>query len=172
MKISPILQTLFLVLFLQGCTSNSTTRSNNQLVSINDVKAHPKKYQNTQVVWGGTILNIKNFSHYSLIEVLKRPLSGSEPNDRKRGQGRFLVKVNGFVDPAEYKNPSRITITGVLGGNQKGKVGGYLYTYPLVKASKVRFWSGKKEIPRRDPYWSDYPYYSPFPYSRQHRHWY
>ncbi len=165
-----IIVSLFLLNTLNGCSSNSA-RSNLPTVSINQAKADSAKYRGTKVYWGGTIINVKNFQNYSQIEVLKRPFSGSEPNDQKKAQGRFIARVSGFIDPIEYKTPSRVAITGILQGIQKSKVGSYPYTYPVIKAEKFQFWQGKKAKPIRDPYWWDHPYYRPFPYHYRRGHW-
>ncbi len=149
---------------LTGCSSSSTPRPDLPTVSIEQAKTQPAKYLGTRVFWGGTILKVSNFRDHSQIEVLRRPLSGSEPNDQKKGQGRFMIKVAGFIDPAEYKSPNRVTVIGTLQDTQKGKVGNYPYTYPYVIAEKIQFWRGKKSQPIRDPYWWDHPYYRPFPY--------
>lgn len=151
-------------LLLTACSSASTSRPDLPVVSIELAKTQPDKYKGTKIYWGGTILNVHNFKDYSQIEVLKRPLSGSEPDDQKSGQGRFIIKVSGFIDPAEYKSPSRVTVTGTLQGIQKGKVGSYPYTYPYVIAEKIQFFRGNKAKPIQDPYWWDHPYYRPFPY--------
>lgn len=157
---------ILLIITLQGC-SNTKTHPDLQTMTIEQATQQHESLRGTKVFWGGTILNVKNFSHHSQLEILKRPLSGIEPDDRKQAQGRFLVVISGFIDPAEYKSPSRVTITGKLGGNQLGKVGSYPYTYPLVKADKVQLWQGQKEKPIRDPYgWNhSYPFSSPY-YSR------
>ena len=162
---------LVLVSVLSACSSNSLTRPNLPNVTVNQAKAAPAKYKGTTVNWGGTIIRVQNFRDHSLIEVLKRPLSGSEPNDQKKSQGRFLAKVSGFIDPIEYKTPSRVTITGTLQGIQKGKVGNYPYTYPLLHVEKLQFWQGKKAQPIRDPYWWDHPYYRPYPYHYRRGYW-
>ncbi len=119
---------------------------------INQAKSEPGKYQGSRVFWGGTIISVKNFKDYSLIEVLKRPLSGTEPNDLKKAQGRFIAKISGFIDPIEYKTPNRITVTGTLQGIQKGNAGNYPYTYPVIIAKKMKFWRGKKTENNNDPY--------------------
>ncbi len=166
-----VLTSLLLISTITACSSNSATRSDLPTISVAQAKASPAKLQGTKVFWGGTIINVKNFKDYTQIEVLKRPLSGAEPNDQKKAQGRFMAKISGFIDPIEYKTPSRVTITGILSGVQKGKVGSYPYTYPLIKAEKIQFWQGKKAKPIRDPYWWDHPYYRPFPYHHRRGHW-
>ncbi len=162
---------LLLINLISACSSSSTARPDLPVVSVEQAKVAPAKYQGTKVYWGGTIINVRNFKDYTQIEVLKRPLSGAEPNDRKKAQGRFMVKVSGFIDPIEYKTPSRVTITGILSGVQKGKVGSYPYTYPLIKAERIQFWQGKKAKPIRDPYWWDHPYHRPFPYPYRRGYW-
>lgn len=158
-------------LFFTACVSNTTPRPDFPSISLQQAKNQPEKFRGKKVYWGGTILNVHNFKNYSEIEILRRPLSGSEPDDRKRGSGRFLAKVSGFIDPAEYKSPSRVTVTGKLAGIKKRKVGEYLYTYPYVKAEKIQFFRGKKPKPIKDPYWWDQPYYRPFPYHSYPYYW-
>ncbi len=81
--------------------------------------------------------------------------------------------MSGFIDPAEYKTPSRIAITGTLQGIKVGRIGDYIYTYPLVMVENHQFWKGKKATYTPTPYWYDYPfqpYYNRWPYHRSHFH--
>lgn len=158
--------TMLTALFISGCstTNNTSSKTNTVAVTTAQAASEPQKYRGTKVYWGGTILGVKNHKDYSIVEVLRYPLSGAEPDDNRKAQGRFLVKMSEFVDPAEYKSPNRLTVTGTLEGIQNGKVGNYPYTYPIIKAEKVRFWKNEKVNVIRDPYWWSHPYYRPWPY--------
>jgi outer membrane lipoprotein len=149
---------LLAIFALGACASNPTHSS---AITIAKARTQATQLKGKQVHWGGTILSVKNAQKHSLIEVLGRPLSGSEPNDLKKAQGRFMIRLSGFVDPAEYKSPSRITVTGHLSGVTQGKVGNYPYTYPLVIAKSYKLWPGKTRQQTYDPvpWWWDRPYY-------------
>lgn len=167
--------------FLAACATQPNPLRNAQVASIDTVTARsaPQSVKGSRVRWGGTIVKVDNRKHETLIEVLARPLfSDGEPNDRKEGMGRFIAKIPGFIDPADYKTPNRLTVVGVLDGVSKGRVGESYYTFPVVRVEHHQMWRGERYHTRSyDSYphfwwgigshhrhgggyiWSPYPYY-------------
>ena len=153
-----------LCLFLLGaCTTTDPLRSIEVAdVSVEEAVKNPALHRGKLVRWGGTILSTKNRKDHTLVEVLAKPLKyRSEPDDRENSPGRFMIRIAGFIDPAEYREPNRIVVVGTLAGITRGKVGSYLYSYPLVEAQQHRLWSGEYQV--ADPYYYHSPWYdSPF----------
>jgi len=141
-------------------------------VTIEQAAKSPETWRGRLVRWGGTILGVENRKDDSLVEVLGKPLASfSEPDDRKTSTGRFMVRIPGFVDPAEYREPNRLTVVGTLAGIRKGKVGDYTYSYPLVEVQQRKLWKGGYQVAEPDyhPSWWYSPYYRPWPYWYDHR---
>ncbi len=97
---------------------------------------------NKRVVWGGLIVGMRNFKDSSTIEVLSYPLdSNSEPRRSSNAQGRFLIKQEGYVEPASHTPGRWISAIGTVDASQKGKVGEADYLYPVMRAENTHLWS-------------------------------
>lgn len=168
----PLVSLLFAVVLLSGCATTDPLRSAEvSSVTVDVAKLQPKELRGEKVRWGGSIIGIENRRDYTLVSILSRPLTSSgEPDDRKQGLGRFIAKMSGFVDPADYKQPNRMTVVGELQGAVEKRVGDYPYTYPLVTVEHHRLWVGNKEDPPPayyDPWWgSPWGPWGPWPYHR------
>lgn len=135
-------------------------------------------YRERQVRWGGTIVEIKNQSHATTLEILSRPLTKStRPDLQGQSEGRFIVQYAGFLDPAIYDQNREVTVVGQLDGVTSRLIGDYHYNFPIVRATTVYVWPIRQERANEDPYYYDpwwppmwypwgYPYYYPFPYYR------
>ena len=148
------------------------------------VQAQPERHLGQRVRWGGTILAVINRERTTEIEVLARPLGrDGAPAFESSGQGRFIVEVTGFLDPAEYPKDRELTVVGVITGHQTRPVGDYPYVYPIVRAETRHLWpeqpppavygpaypwSGPWFGPWYDPWYG--PFYRPY-YGRPRRHW-
>ena len=117
------------------------------------------------VRWGGEVVKVSNFSDHTLIEIVSRPLtSTSAPRTTGQSDGRFVARINQFIDPENAKPGRQITVRGVLRDWRTDKIGEFDYPYPLVSVEEYKIWPKQKpRTPRyRDPYWG-YPYwYDPF----------
>ena len=159
----PIL--LFALFILGGCASDPLKSVDVSEVTVAQAAGLPDASRGKLVRWGGTILGIENRKEYSLVEILGKPLASfSEPDDRRTSTGRFMARIPGFVDPAEYHEPNRLTVVGRLDGVTKGKVGDYSYTYPVVEVQQRKFWAGNYQV-------SEPVYYSPWWYDRYYFGW-
>ncbi|MEJ2321161.1 MAG: Slp family lipoprotein [Gammaproteobacteria bacterium] len=163
---------LFLLLSLPfaigGCTTDPLKSVEVSDVTISQAAATPDAFRGQLVRWGGTIIGISNLQDHSMVEVLGKPLASfSEPDDRKMSTGRFMVRIPGFVDPAEYQEPNRLTVVGSLAGVTQGKVRDCTYTYPLVQARQRKLWAGNNQVAQPlyySPGWYDPFYYHRWPY--------
>lgn len=132
--------------------------------------------------WGGSILSVDNGAGITEIEVLARPLTGDgAPRPEASPEGRFIARIQGFVDPAVYAADRRLTVVGRLVGIEERAVGDYPYRYPVIAVSARYLWPpeasaapsgprlygtgwwGWAPYGRPGPYWSPYyaPYYAP-----------
>ncbi len=156
--------TLVLALALAGCASRipQTIRTAPaQPLTVAQAQQSPDRLKGQRVRWGGSIVSTVNLAQTTEIEVLSRPLDREgEPRTWLSGEGRFIARVSGFVDPAEYAKDRELTVEGPLMGLSTRKVGDYPYAYPVVAAETRYLWP-QTEPPSAYPYpwpwgWSGY----------------
>jgi outer membrane lipoprotein len=127
------------------------------------------------VRWGGRIVRVENKANDTWIEVIAKELDGEgRPIESDQSAGRFLVRVEGFLDPAVYQADREVTVYGVVETKVDRTIGERPYTYPMIRAQRFHLW--EEEFPERygyDPWYPRGYFYDPFyypywPYSRLH----
>lgn len=102
----------------------------------------PERYGNSEVIWGGSVISVRNFPDHSEIEILAYPLDSSQrPKPNAQGVGRFIALFPGYVESFNYRTGTLITLTGQLSGSRAGTVDRATYVYPLVKVSQSHVWT-------------------------------
>jgi outer membrane lipoprotein len=168
------------VLLLGGCASVVPEAIRHDApgnVQIAQVRGQPAQYRGTVVRWGGDIVNTRNERDDTVIEIVARDLdSDGRPINDDASLGRFLVKVQGFLDPAIYKPERELTVRGRVEGVVEQAIGEYPYRFPLVRPDSVYLWKPRPppqahpHYPYYDPFFYDpwypwgWPYYRPWPY--------
>lgn len=137
---------------------------------LDEARADAEQLAGREVIWGGVIESVVNEAQASVIEIVQRPLDDSgAPDPEAVSAGRFLAVVDGFVDPTVYSRGDRVTVLGALDGVRRQEIGDYLYTYPVVRATRQYLWP--EPPPRRaeppppywyDPFWRPWYYHDPF----------
>lgn len=95
-----------------------------------------------QVVWGGTVVSVRNLPDSTVVQVLAYPLDSSQrPRLKQPPTGRFLVEVPGFVEPLNYPTGAAVTLEGTLAGTRRDLVGKADYDFPVVKSSALHRWT-------------------------------
>ena len=108
-----------------------------------------ENFRGSEVMWGGIIIANNGTDAGSQLEVLAYPLSSNQrPDTSKQPVGRFLVSKDSFLEPLDYAEGRRVTVTGTFTGVREGKVGNADYTFPLVSAGDVHLWSQRDNTPR------------------------
>ncbi|MEO7071833.1 MAG: Slp family lipoprotein [Rhodanobacter sp.] len=106
------------------------------------VAQSPERFANAQVIWGGRIVQVRNFADHSEIEVLAYALDSSQrPKASDVGSGRFIAQMSGYVEPLDYPAGGLITVAGTLNGSRTGKVGQADYVFPQVNVSQSHVWT-------------------------------
>jgi len=174
-----LLLSLAAALLLAACASPIPKEIRNPATagpSLAEVVADPQRHRGEQVRWGGEILAVENQGQVTWIEILARPLRAwGEPVDAL-GEGRFLARFAGFLDPAEYDAGRLLTVSGELVGSETRPVGGFDYLYPLVEVQAFHLWPEALPVRRSryyDPFWHDpfwWPWWRP-PYWPSVRYW-
>jgi outer membrane lipoprotein len=137
-------------------------------IRVDEVQQDQHQFTNAKVRWGGDIISVENLSQETRIEILSRPLDDEgRPKDAHRSIGRFIARIEGYLEPEEYPKNRQFTITGKLVNVVKKQVGEYPYPYPVVEVEAYYLWPEKKVISH--PYYYD-PFYDPFyyPYWRRY----
>jgi outer membrane lipoprotein len=169
---------LLLALTLAGCASDiprpiRETPAGN--IALTQALQNPEQHRGAAVRWGGTITSVENRRDETWLEIVERPLDANgQPRDTDKSAGRFLARVQGFLDPAIFAPKRLVTAAGTLDGNSTRTIGEHPYTYPVVHTDSIYLWpvSVRTEYPYYyPPYWYDpwYPWGYPYPYHRRLR---
>lgn len=105
----------------------------------------PERFAGESVIWGGRIVQVKNFPDHSEIELLAYPLDSSQrPKANDSGNGRFIAMMPGYAEPLDYRPGSLMTVSGKLSGSRAGKVGQANYVFPLVSVAQSHVWTAEQ----------------------------
>jgi len=146
---------------------------------LNVVRQNADDYIGHRVRWGGVIANIINEKDATVLEIVDHPLSQqARPMETDLTQGRFLARINGFLDPVIYAKGREITVVGTINKKTKQFIYQFEYIYPEIIVDSFILWPQvEKQVEYYyEPYWYDpwYPRYYPryfwSPYHYPHRH--
>jgi len=131
------------------------------------VLENPTAHTGATVVWGGLVIGVRNRADGTILTILETPLEeGDRPEDREYSRGRFLATSRHYLDPAIYRDGTRVTIAGKVVGDQARSVGEKPYVYPVVAIEEIHIWK-RAVVGYGGPYdWGPYPYgwWGPYPY--------
>jgi len=159
---------IVLFFLLNGCSGLPKTMRSSSYSNLNlsTVKAKIPSYLNSSFRWGGTIINVTNEKDSSQIQILFYPISRyGQPQTNRKTEGRFAITSPKFLDPAIYKEGSKVTVTGSLTGEIKQKIGEKVLTLPLLSLDNIHLWPDNQQVNNRVyryPYPLVYPYYYPY----------
>jgi outer membrane lipoprotein len=139
-----------LVLLLSaGCTSAISREVRSQVdpsLTFKAVFHDPDSHKGKAVLWGGEIIRVRNTKDETWIELLQRPLSGNDrPIRESVSEGRFLIRHEGFLDPAVYGMGREITVAGEVQGRQTQALDDVEYSYPLIADKELVLWGPRQE---------------------------
>jgi outer membrane lipoprotein len=152
---------LAMFLTLAGCghvISENLRKEVDPALTFKEVFSKPAAYQGKQVIWGGEIIETANQKDGgSLIEVFQRPLNfRGEPDEDAKSEGRFMARIETYLDPYIYRKGRKITVAGEVLGERVKPVGEMDYRYPVIAGRQIYLWE------EYQPY--VYPYVYPYPY--------
>ncbi|MHC1479766.1 Slp family lipoprotein [Frateuria aurantia] len=100
------------------------------------------QYQGKDVIWGGRILSVANFSDHSEIDILAYPTDTSQrPILKRAANTRFIAVLPGFVEPMDYPAGAPITVSGKLVGTRGVPTGSVQLILPLVTVAQAHRWT-------------------------------
>jgi len=121
------------------------------MLTFQQVFQNPEAYKSKIAIWGGEIIEtINQKDGTTLIVVLQRPLDWMEEPKFNRSEGRFVILVEGYIDPYVFRRGRRITVAGEILGRKVMRLGELEYPSPLLRSKQIYLWG-------------DY-YYYPYPY--------
>jgi outer membrane lipoprotein len=135
------------VLMLAACAPAPIYKASTATVTAApfQVAQSPEKFSNSEVIWGGRIVQVKVFAAHSEIELLAYPLDASQrPKANDSGNGRFIAVLRGYVEPLDYPAGALMTVDGKLNGTRGGQVGQADYLFPLVDVAQSHVWTAEE----------------------------
>ena len=148
------------VLVLSGCVSKVPILIKsppNPDLEFHQVKNNIITFQDQYVRWGGKIISIENKEDSTWIEILSSPLNSyGKPVSRSSYEGRFIARVNGFLDPKQYSEERKLTIFGTIDTEFVKKIDEHPYSYPLVSAKEYYMWPEYRTDRYNRPYYYGY----------------
>jgi len=155
------------ILVLSGCASQvpvSIKTPPSPDTEFMQAKENVDAFQDQHVRWGGTIISVENKENSTWIEVLASPLNHyGKPSYYNDYEGRFIARVDGFLDPEQYKKDRKLTIFGTIDTEFVKRIDDYPYSYPLVSTKVYYLWPEYRNV--RYPY---YRYHFGFHHHRHH----
>jgi len=164
---------LFLTLMiLGGCASTPSGEFQKQVgppIPFKELLQKGEAYRGRKVILGGHILETENEPQATLITLLQAPLdSRNQPRARDLSEGRFLVRVQEFMDPEIYSKGRKLTVGGMVSGVLEQPLGNRVYPYPVIEAVEFHLWPKERRYPRSYeptyPHWWYYPWHR-YPYA-------
>ena len=133
------------LLFLSlGCASVFSSESLKRVdsdISFRDLQRNPEAFQEKTVLLGGKIIETRNLSEKTVLMVSQRMLdSNHRPIREDQSQGRFMVHVPEFLDPAIYRRERNITVIGRVAGSSVLPLNGTPYRYPIIEKKELYLW--------------------------------
>ncbi len=154
-----------IILVIGGCV-RAISRQNRQLalrdLTPESILREFETYKGKLVLMGGEIIETKNLEKETSIEILQKPLSrfSDRPTEEPVYDGRFLVRYDGFRDPAVFSRRREITVVGIVVRKEVSRIGEMEYTYVVLQNRETHLWPKRMEYRYvYPPFWWDYPWW-------------
>lgn len=140
----PVAAVLLLLAFaLAGCATQPRfdTADVRTGITPGEAVAGEPVLEGATVLWGGTVVAVRNAADVTRLEILSYPLgSDQRPNSRASAGARFLAEYPGFLDPAEYAPGTAVTVLGRISDWETLSVGDARRTLPVVGVDDIERW--------------------------------
>lgn len=129
---------------------------------FHQVKNNIEPFLNHYVRWGGKIISVENKENSTWIEILVNPLNSyGRPGSYDKYEGRFIARVDGFLDPEHYAKDRKLTVYGKVETNLTRLIDNHAYNYPLVNTKVYYLWPEYNTARYHYPYYP-HQYYHPY----------
>jgi len=113
--------------------------------SVSAVRSEPEQFENQWVRWGGTIVGVQHESDHTLVEIVSRPIaSNARPVINDQSDGRFLARIDGFLESGIYSPNRELTVVGTVSSVVQRPIGKANYDYPVVAVEKYHLWQERR----------------------------
>lgn len=142
--------------FLSACSSLPTglqSRTENPIVDYQTLISNKRSEEPVEldVRLGGVIASIDNMADKTRIEIVNLPLtSGGRPDIKKEPIDRFVVYIDGFLEPVSYSEGRLVTIVGMSSGYEQSKVGEFSSMIPVIEAYGHQLWRVEETVTIND----------------------
>ncbi|MGR9116352.1 MAG: Slp family lipoprotein [Gammaproteobacteria bacterium] len=127
-------------------------------IHLPDIQDNFSALQGKTMRWGGILLEAENGKTATTLHMLGYPLMyNGRPDVTAVAEGRFIININEFLDPAVYTKGRELTVTGRLLELKERPIGRKSLALPVIEAQQIYLWP--KESRRR---YYGYCGYSPF----------
>jgi outer membrane lipoprotein len=144
MMIKRIVPIACLLVLMSACApviSQITMSTVDKSTSFPALQKNPDALKGKIVLLGGQIITTTVKASETWIEVLEKPLDYQQrPSDTDKSSGRFLVRFQGFLDPAIYSSGRKLTVAGQVDGKVVRPLKELNYTYPVLTAKEHYLW--------------------------------
>jgi starvation-inducible outer membrane lipoprotein len=112
-------------------------------VSLRDIQASPQALQGRTVLLGGEVLGARRVQDGVELEVLQLPVKDDDPPSERRteSEGRFFAIDRSAGDPASFPPGTKVTLVGVVAGEETRRLDESTYRYPIVEVKHLYVWS-------------------------------
>lgn len=130
--------------FLAACTQaipRETLKMADPHLTFQMLIKDPEQHQGKNILTGGQILGTSTLKGETWLEVLQKPLDWQhKPKDTDESFGRFLLRFEGFADPAIYTAGKLITVVGEVRGKKVQPLKDMDYVYPVLTPRDHHLW--------------------------------
>lgn len=156
-------------MFLGSCSTQPVKESLQPVepdLSLEAVKTLADQAIGKSVRWGGSIVAVTNGESSTDLEIVARPLDAdAAPEAGDESYGRFIARINEFLDPEVYARGREVTVRGQISQWRDGKIGAYAYRFPIVDAASYHLWPAATQSRiQPNPFHHDPWYYDPWPF--------
>lgn len=96
---------------------------------------------NQDMLWGGTIVDTRNFERYTELEIVSYPLDRQlRPQSDQRVEGRFIALRAGFLDPQNFAPGRAVTVRGPITGERALQLAGSKVLVAELDALELVLW--------------------------------
>ena len=135
---------IILAVFLTACTQaipQESLKMADPNLTFQMLIKNPEQYRGKKILAGGQILGTSTREGETWIEVLQKPLDWqNKPKDTDESFGRFLIRFEGFADPAIYTAGKLITVLGEVLGKKVQPLKNMDYAYPVLTPRDHYLW--------------------------------
>jgi outer membrane lipoprotein len=140
-RIVVIVSFLMLLTACAPVISQTTMSTVDKSVSFTALQQNPDAFKGRVVLLGGQIIGTTVKANETWVEVLEKPLDYQQkPSYADQSSGRFLVRLQGFLDPAIYASGRMLTVAGQVEGKAIRPIKEVQYTYPVLYAQEHYLW--------------------------------